>query len=146
MQTRTLALLALSSVAVATAGCAADTSESVDTSEEAVRDPFAHDKTAYNYFVGKGLKPFQAAGIIGNLDQESGDNPEAIEPGGPGRGIAQWSVHGRWDTKSRDNVAWYARTHGLSEWAEQTQLDFIWYELETFSGYGLSALRRSTDV
>ena len=29
----------------------------------------------YNFFVGKGLKDFQAAGIIGNIQQESGFEP-----------------------------------------------------------------------
>jgi hypothetical protein len=47
------------------------------------------DKTAYDFFLGKGLKNFQAAGIVGNLDQESGVDPtKDQEPSGPGRGIA----------------------------------------------------------
>ena len=64
---------------------------------------FGNDQASFDYFVGKGLTPFQAAGIVGNLDQESGVNPTAVQSGGPGRGVAQWSVGGRWDTSAGDN-------------------------------------------
>jgi hypothetical protein len=107
---------------------------------------FANDKTVCDYFVGKGLTSFQAAGIVGNLDQESGASPTAVQGGGPGRGIAQWSAGGRWDTDSNDNAVAYASQHGQSVWALQLQLDFIWYELTTFSGYGLSALKGSSNI
>ena len=107
---------------------------------------FANDKTMYDYFVGKGLTPFQSAGIVGNLDQESGGNPMASQPGGPGRGIAQWSVGGRWDTGSSDNENAFAAKQGQSIWSLQAQLDFVWYELTTFSGYGLSQLKATTNV
>jgi hypothetical protein len=107
---------------------------------------FANDQTAYDYFVGKGLTNFQAAGIVGNLDQESGVNPNAVQSGGPGRGIAQWSVGGRWDTDSNDNCVAYASKEGMSVYSLTLQLDFIWYELTTFSGYGLAALKATTNV
>ena len=46
----------------------------------------------------------QAAGIIGNLDQESGMDPTISQyDGGPGRGIAQWSTGGRWDTDANSH-------------------------------------------
>jgi hypothetical protein len=106
----------------------------------------ANDETAFDFFVGKGLTSFQSAGIVGNLDQESNDDPLAVQYGGPGRGIAQWSVGGRWDTDSSDNVLWYAGIEGESSTSLQLQLEFIWYELTTFSGYGLSALQGATNV
>ena len=106
---------------------------------------FPNDQAAYEFFVGKGLTSFQAAGIVGNLDQESGVDPGAVQyGGGPGRGIAQWSVGGRWDSDSYDNVAWYAGQQGQNLGSLQLQLEFVWYELTTFSGYGLGALRAST--
>ncbi len=107
---------------------------------------FTNDQAAFNYFVGKGLTNFQAAGIVGNLDQESGVSPTAVQQGGPGRGIAQWSVGGRWDTDSNDNATWYANKQGQSVWSLSLQLDFIWYELTTYSGYGLSKLKATTNV
>jgi Phage tail lysozyme len=103
-------------------------------------------ETAYNFFRAKGLTKDQAAGIVGNLMQESSVNPNSVQyDGGPGRGIAQWSVGGRWDTSHDDNVTWYANEHGLNRWALTTQLDFVWYELTTF-GYGYSTLKASTTV
>jgi MYXO-CTERM domain-containing protein len=109
-------------------------------------DLFTNDEAAYDYFLGKGLTNFQSAGIVGNLDQESGVDPTAVQQGGPGRGIAQWSVGGRWDTDANDNCLWYATQQGQSSTSLTLQLDFIWYELTTFSGYGLAALKATTNV
>ncbi len=58
-----------------------------------------------NYLVSKGMKPFQAAGAVGNLMWESGGllDPAALEdhgsgtPGYTGHGIVQWSKD-RWRT------------------------------------------------
>src|ERR1019366_6109430 len=142
--------LAVVLLACAGAGCVAPTGEEpVDqTRSDLLLHPelFTNDKAAYDFFRGKGLQNFQAAGIVGNLDQESGVDPLAVQSGGPGRGIAQWSVGGRWDTDANDNAQWYATQQGQSVDSLQLQLDFVWYELTTFSGYGLSALEGSTNV
>lgn len=109
----------------------------------------SNEQTAFNYFVNRGMTKIRAAGVIGNLDQESGMDPTIQQyGGGPGRGIAQWSVGGRWDTYSQDNVVWYAanKDGGLSRWSLQAQLDFIWYELHTFSYYGFSDLHNATTI
>ena len=106
---------------------------------------FANDQAAFDYFIGKGLTNFQAAGIVGNLDQESGVNPDSVQAGGPGRGIAQWSVGGRWDTSPNDNVEEYAAGQGESMTSLDLQLQFIWYEL-TNIGYGYSTLKATTNV
>ena len=86
------------------------------------------------------------AGIVGNLIQESNVLPGSAQPGGPGRGIAQWSIGGRWNADHLDNVTWYASTHGASTGSLNLQLEFIWYELESFSGYGLSNLRAAKNI
>ncbi len=134
---------ALIVIAFALGACSTGPGERVGDTEAALN---TNDKAAFDYFVGKGLTNFQAAGIVGNLDQESNVNPNAIQSGGPGRGIAQWSVGGRWDTGSNDNATAYATKEGLSVWSLTLQLDFIWYELQTFSGYGLSKLKATTNV
>jgi Phage tail lysozyme len=136
----------LASATALTAGCAATTDDgSVETSQSAVTESNNH--TAFDFFVAKGLSNVQAAGIVGNLDQESSMDPTVWEyGGGPGRGIAQWSAGGRWDSDHDDNVEWYASLHGDSKYSLTLQLDFIWYELETFSGYGLSELKRATTI
>jgi len=106
---------------------------------------FANDKPAFDFFVAKGLTPFQAAGIVGNLDQESGVNPASVQfGGGPGRGIAQWSVGGRWDSSS-PNVLAYATQMGESHLSLNLQLEFIWLELTTV-GYGFTQLKATTNV
>jgi Phage tail lysozyme len=124
-------------------GCV-DARESVDT--QAATTAFANDQPAFEFFIGKGLTNFQAAGIVGNLDQESGVDPTSVQyGGGPGRGIAQWSVGGRWDTSANDNVRAYASQRGESATSLNLQLEFIWYELTTI-GYGYSQLRATTNV
>jgi tail lysozyme len=121
-----------------TAPAATETSEAALSSSEA---------SAYDFFVSKGLTSVQSAGVVGNLIQESSVVPTAIEyDGGPGRGIAQWSVGGRWDTDSGDNLVTYASTHADDPWALDTQLDFIWYELASYSSYGLAELQASGNV
>jgi hypothetical protein len=139
------ALLAVAALATAIAGCgdAGGPQEGLGESSAALN---ANDQTAFTYFVGKGLTTFQAAGIVGNLDQESNMDPAAVQQGGPGRGIAQWSVGGRWDTDNGDNVLAYASQQGESSSSLQLQLEFIWYELTSFAGYGLAALRATTNV
>ncbi|HUS30814.1 MAG TPA: phage tail tip lysozyme [Kofleriaceae bacterium] len=103
-------------------------------------------RTAFNFFVSKGLTQVQAAGVVGNLMQESSVNPAAVElGGGPGRGIAQWSVGGRFNVGSKSLTS-FAAARGLSKWALNTQLDFIWYELATVGGYGLADLRAATTL
>lgn len=50
-------------------------------------------------FKGTGGKPFnavQAAGALGNFQQESTMNPAAVEPNNVGHGLAQWS-YDRWN-------------------------------------------------
>jgi hypothetical protein len=139
--------LFVSAASGALTGCSAapmDQADDSSNSEEALSN---QQKTAYNFFISKGLKNYQAAGIVGNLIQESSVNPNSIEyGGGPGRGIAQWSVGGRWDSSHNDNMVWYASQHGLSPWSLTAQLDFIWYELTTFGGYGLAKLEAATNV
>jgi hypothetical protein len=128
------------------AACVAETGDDESTAErdEAITEN-ANDKIAFDYFVAKGLTDVQAAGIVGNLDQESEMNPKAVQPGGPGRGIAQWSQGDRWNAASHDNVAWYAAKQGGSAWSLHTQLDFIWYELTTI-GYGFDHLKAAKTI
>jgi hypothetical protein len=110
---------------------------------------FPNDHAAFDFFVAQGLTQVQAAGIVGNLDQESGVNPTSIQSGcgtSCGEGIAQWTIGGRWDTTPNDNVVAFAASHGEAASDLTTQLQFIWYELTTFPGDGLAPLRGATDV
>jgi len=148
MRSASLAIVLSSALLAASlTGCgSAATEEDDGTSSEAAQSLSSNEHTAYEYFIGKGLKPIQAAAIVGNLMQESSVLPTSVQPGGPGRGIAQWSTGARWDRTSHDNVHWYATTKGESATSLSLQLDFIWYELENFSVYGLARLRASTTL
>lgn len=86
----------------------------------------SNPKIAFEFFVAQGYTPFQAAGIVGNLMQESGVNPRSHQnDGGPGRGIAQWSVDGRW----ADLLDWAARQKPTKDpLVLMTQLEYIMYE------------------
>ncbi len=141
-----LSLVVLSSLVT---GCALDSSDEVSagSTSSTEQDLSGNQHAAFNYFVARGLTKRQSAGIVGNLIQESSVIPTAIEyGGGPGRGIAQWSVGGRWDRTYHDNVAWYAGRHGVSRWSLNTQLAFTWYELQSVGGYGLARLRSATTI
>jgi len=126
------------------AGCGGSLDGGDESMSEAALSSAEH--TAFNFFVSKGLTKAQSAGIVGNLIQESNVIPTAVQyGGGPGRGIAQWSVGGRWDSSHDDNMTWYANAHGYNRWGLTAQLDFIWYEL-TDIGYGYSQLRGSSTI
>lgn len=85
-----------------------------------------NQEKAWNFFIGKDFTPEQTAGILGNLIHESGgadlDPNVNQQGGGPGRGIAQWTVNERW----ADLIKWAAprnpRDLGV-------QLEYIWYEM-----------------
>lgn len=108
-----------------------------------------NEQRAFQFFVGKGLTTVQAAGVVGNLDQESGMDPTIQQSGGGvGRGIAQWSVGGRWDTGPNLNVVGYAAssTPARDPYSLDLQLDFVWLELTTYPYLGLAPLRSATTI
>jgi len=141
---RILGAIAIASLPMIGTACSAGDDQGYASSDEELS---TNEKAAFHFFVDKGLKKYQAAAIVGNLVQESSVIPTAVEfGGGPGRGIAQWSVGGRWDHDSGDNVAWFAHKHNKSRWSLELQLEFVWYELDTVGGYGLKALRNSSNI
>jgi hypothetical protein len=50
---------------------------------------------AFNYFVGRGLPAIVAAGLVGNFQQESGEDLDTNADNGTHKGIAQWE-DSRW--------------------------------------------------
>jgi hypothetical protein len=91
---------------------------------------------AFDYLVGKGLRDFQAAAVIGNLQWESGLNPaRAVMDTNKkvSRGIAMWQPE-RWQ-----NLLTFA--DGRDPLSLGTQLDFLWSELPA---HGLDSLLAST--
>lgn len=98
----------------------------------------------FNYLIGYGFTPQAAAGVIGNLMQESGVNPKSRQlGGGPGRGIMQWGTGpgsgGRWDAL----VAW-ASSSGKDPWALDTQVQWMMREMKSYGT--LNRLKGVTDI
>jgi hypothetical protein len=87
---------------------------------------------AMNYFMSQGLTKDQAAGIVGNLMQESGAgiDPKAKNATGH-RGIAQWDKN-RWG-----NFEKWAKQKDLDVNTREAQLQWIMEEMRTGAG-GLS--------
>lgn len=113
-----------------------------------VTTSWTNAETAFKFFKKKGLTAKQSAGIVGNFIAESGVDPKQKQcSGGPGRGIAQWELGGRWDDAPRDNMLWYKKAAAQpSELNLTPQLNFTWYELKTFSWYGLGKLKATGSV
>ncbi len=83
------------------------------------------ERQALTFFIGKGWQPHQAVAIVASLKKESFLDPGAVQGGGPGRGIAQWT-----DGDSR--AATYVRLHpgkSILTASFTEQLEFVNHEL-----------------
>ena len=85
-------------------------------------------RAVWGYFTSKGYSPAATAGIMANMQAESGIDPTRTQVGGPAAGIVQWESmkgnNGRWK-----QMADYAASKG-KDWTDlQSQLDFVHAEL-----------------
>ncbi|MCB9822850.1 peptidoglycan DD-metalloendopeptidase family protein [Candidatus Nomurabacteria bacterium] len=65
-----------------------------------------NEEKIFNYLSsGKGINAIQAAGIMGNMKMESSFNPTALESGGTGRGLVQWSFGRRTNLETAATAA-----------------------------------------
>jgi N-acetylmuramoyl-L-alanine amidase len=105
----------------------------------------------FNYLVGKGLSDFQAAGIMGNMHDESGFNPRRVQStptpsgdldsppsGAIGYGLVQWTPG--------DQLIGPAANAGKIPGDLGFQLDYLWSVLQGPYKKVLSDLQASTDV
>jgi hypothetical protein len=93
-----------------------------------------NEEQALQYLVNRGFAPHQAAGILGNLAQESGLNPNAVGDGGAAYGLAQWRG------PRRTALINYARQNRRNPNAMDTQLDFLVDELQGTEKRALDSL------
>lgn len=94
----------------------------------------------------EGFSEESIAGILGNLQQESGVDPTAMQAGGPGRGLAQWSQGGRWDNGGNSLIA-FASARGLDPWDARTQVQFMVFEMETvLTTFDIEMYKDMTDI
>ena len=100
---------------------------------------------AFTFFKERGFTDEQAAGIVGNLQAESGINinPAAIGDGGKAWGIAQWHPERRSIWEKASGKKW--ESSGISPNFEE-QLQFIVYELQRTESAALRRLRATNTV
>lgn len=73
--------------------------------------------------VARGYSPIHAAALTGNMLQESGGNPAAVNPGEDAHGLLQWRQD-RWQ-----GLQDFAKTRGVAPTDFGTQLDYIGQEI-----------------
>jgi len=82
-----------------------------------------NSQKVYNTLTSMGWTPQAAAGVIGNLMQESSVNPTSHQGGGgPGRGIMQWTESERWASLKK----WAGKR---DPWALDTQVQYMLKEM-----------------
>jgi len=93
-------------------------------------------KDAVNFFIQKGWSPEQSAGIVGNLQAESGKNLniKAVGDGGKAYGVAQWHP---------DRQANFKKEFGkdIKDSSLKEQLEFVNLELNTTESKAGNQLR-----
>lgn len=95
---------------------------------------------AFDFLLAKGLRDYQAAAVVGNLQQESRLDPNSFAESEGAYGIAQWR------NERRQSLLAFAAASGNSASALDTQLEFLWYELESNRSFGLDDLRASSTL
>lgn len=97
---------------------------------------------AMDFFTERGFTKQAAAGIVGNLLAESGINPKSEQyGGGPGRGIAQWTVDQRWQTFLK-----FAKNRELDPMSLDAQLRFVIHEMPSAMGKSAETIKTMTDA
>jgi hypothetical protein len=111
---------------------------SSSSSNTSTTTPDERLETLLKYFTNKGLSLAAAAGIAGNIKNESGYNPAKIEStttqatsdympvNGKGFGLAQWTYSDR-----QKPLVDFAKKQGVSIIDMNMQLDYMWQELTT---------------
>lgn len=93
--------------------------------------PQDNARVAYDYYVSQGLSPVQAAGIVGNLQGESGQglNPNAVNRG-DGRDGSDSIGIGQWNSTRAQALKEFAVANGVPWNDLNTQLAFLHQELK----------------
>jgi hypothetical protein len=105
---------------------------------------------AFNFFKSKGMSAEQSAGIVGNLIQESGVNPNATNTKSGNTGIAQWDPVDRWGNfvngKTFNGKEWKGVGQGGARQLEN-QLRYLYWEMDSGSGgLGLARYKQQTTL
>jgi len=89
---------------------------------------------AFNYFVANSFSAEQSAGIVGNLQVESGVDPTRVrgqpvgtDPNAPVSGVATKGI-AQWEGGRLSRLISYAEARGEDPYTLELQLDFIMFE------------------
>jgi hypothetical protein len=111
--------------------------ESYDSNNRPNINDISEDLSIFivRWFLHAGISLEGACALAGNLWRESYFNPHQKQiGGGPGRGLAQWSVGDRWDTFTNSFYPTFQSSNPkLSSYSKnslESQLSFIIYELK----------------
>lgn len=94
------------------------------------------EAVVWNYFKSKGLSDSAVAGIMGNIQQESGFKTTAQNSNGA-YGLVQWL------NTRKTGLNNYASSQGKSSGDLQVQLDYIWKELTSTEKKALASLQQN---
>ena len=123
-----------------------DSQQSRDVKAGPPASPGSQEELVWQLLIAEGFSPAAAAGILGNLQQESNIDPTAVQADGPGMGLAQWSRGGRWDSGPNSLLA-FAKERGIDPWSTETQTKFMIYEMQYGDlGFDLARYKNSTDA
>lgn len=92
-------------------------------------------KEIWNFYKKKGLSDEAVAGIMGNIEAESGYDTSAINSSSGAMGLFQW-LGGR-----KDGLYEFAESRGESVTDLNTQLEYSWKELNSSEKKTLAALK-----
>jgi hypothetical protein len=103
----------------------------IDSINGAESAPPDNARAAFEYYVSQGLTPVQAAGIVGNLQGESGQglNPNAVNRGDGRDGSDSIGV-GQWNSTRAQALKEFAASKGVPWNDLNTQLEFLHQELK----------------
>lgn len=99
-------------------------------------------RIAYEFFIAQGYSPAVAAGIVGNLIQESSIRPTALNSGENAQGIAQWTPNGG----RQQRVAGFLGVNDVRNASLQDQLRAVHWELTNPSAGDRQALQAGTQL
>ncbi len=114
-------MIIVSTLTISEGSCGSTDDTSVTVSSDGTIEQ--NKKAIWSYLIQKGLSSEATAGVMGNMQAESGFDPSAIEGNGEGHGLIQWSF-GR-----KTNLLNSAKEKGV-DWTDLNfQLDFLWDEV-----------------
>ncbi len=111
-----------------------DIQETSDTSSGSLPNPNSPKTKVWSFFTDKGLSSTQIAALMGNIEAESGYNPDSTNSSSGAYGLAQWLGSRK---TNLENFANNPKNKDKSKL--EVQLDFMW-EKELNEGYKASTL------